>query len=307
MSRRHSQDAAPACRGNWTCVLAQETQAVLSDWFVASVLVLRSLGFARLGTLCLLAGCSVAQPPPAKVYRCEVVNTFPHDTNAFTQGLAYCDGELYEGTGLNGRSSIRRVELATGTVLQQHDLPWRYFGEGITLWGDRLIQLTWTSRTGFIYDRRSFRLLSSFSYPTEGWGLTHDDTRLIMSDGSATLYFREPDTFAETGRIRVTDGGAPVSNLNALEFIRGEIWANVWQQYRIARISPASGQVLSWIDISGLLSPLDRLLAGLPNGIAYDAKTDRIFVTGKRWPKVFEIRVSRDVYDSQHALQAARD
>ena len=270
---------------------------MLSDRFVASVPVLRSLGFAQLGALCLLAGCSAAHPPPAEFYRCEVVNTFPHDTNAFTQGLAYCDGELYEGTGLNGRSSVRRVELATGTVLQQHDLPWKYFGEGITLWGDKLIQLTWTARTGFVYDHRSFRLLSSFSYPTEGWGLTHDDTRLIMSDGSATLYFREPDTFAVTGRIRVTDGGAPVSNLNALEFIRGEIWANVWRQYRIACISPASGQVLSWIDISGLLSPLDRLLAGSPNGIAYDATTDRIFVTGKRWPRVFEIRVRRDACD----------
>jgi glutaminyl-peptide cyclotransferase len=241
--------------------------------------------------LWLLAGCSAAQLPRAKVYRCEVVNTFPHDTNAFTQGLVYCDGELYEGTGLNGCSSIRRLELATGTVLQQHRLPWKYFGEGITLWGDQLIQLTWTTGTAFLYDRRSFRLLSSRSYPTRGWGLTHDGTRLIMSDGSAMLYFREPDTFAESGRIRVTDGGAPVSNLNELEFIRGEIWANVWRRYAIARISPASGEVLSWIDISGLLSPLDRLLAGSPNGIAYDTKTDRIFVTGKRWPKLFEIRV----------------
>lgn len=272
--------------------LAHEIQTMRSERFVASVLSLRGLGFVPLGVLCLLAGCSAAQHPSAKVYLCEVVNTFPHDTNAFTQGLAYCDGELYEGTGLNGRSSIRRVELATGTVLQQHVLPWRYFGEGITLWGDKLIQLTWTSRIGFLYDRQSFRLLSNVSYPTKGWGLTHDDSRLIMSDGSSTLYFREPDTFAETGRIRVTDGGAPVRDLNELEFIRGEIWANVWRQYAIARISPVSGQVLSWIDISNLLSPLDRLLAGSPNGIAYDAKTDRIFLTGKRWPKVFEIRVS---------------
>ena len=270
---------------------------MLSEWFATSVLVLRSSGFFRPAILCLLAGCAAAKPPAAKVYRCEVVNAFPHDKNAFTQGLAFCDRELYEGTGLNGFSSIRRVELATGTVLQQHDLPWRYFGEGITLWGDKLIQLTWMSRTAFLYDRRSFRLLSGFSCPTAGWGLTHDDTRLIMSDGSATLYFREPDTFAETGRIRVTDRGAPVSHLNELEFIRGEIWANVWRRYRIACISPASGRVLSWIDISGILSPLDRLLAGSPNGIAYDAKNDRIFVTGKRWPRMFEIRVSRDVYD----------
>jgi glutamine cyclotransferase len=267
------------------------TRTISPGRFFASFPVLRNPGFAGLGVLCVLAGCCAAQPRPANVCRCEVVNTFPHDTNAFTQGFACCDGELYEGTGLNGHSSIRRVELATGKVLQQHDLPRSYFGEGITLWGDELIQLTWTSRTGFIYDRRSFRLRSRFSYPTEGWGVTHDDTRLIMSDGSATLYFRESDAFAETGRILVTDGGAPVTNLNELEFIRGEIWANVWRQYRIARISPASGQVLSWIDISGLLSPLDRVLAGSPNGIAYDATSDRIFVTGKRWPKVFEIRV----------------
>jgi glutamine cyclotransferase len=248
----------------------------------------------HLGALCLLAGCSATQSPSAKVYRCEVVNTFPHDTNAFTQGLAYYDGQLYEGTGLNGCSCIRRVELASGKVLQQHDLPWRYFGEGITLWGDKLVQLTWTSRTAFLYDRRSFRLLSSLSYPTKGWGLTHDGTRLIMSDGSATLYFREPETFSEAGRIRVTDGGVPIDNLNELEFICGEIWANVWGRYAIARISPASGQVLSWIDVSGLMSPLDRLLAGSPNGIAYDAKNNRIFVTGKRWPGMFEIRVSSE-------------
>jgi glutaminyl-peptide cyclotransferase len=277
---------------------------MLSNWLATSVLVLRIPFVFRLGVLCLLAGCSAPQPPVAKVCRCEIVATFPHDTNAFTQGLAYCDGELYEGTGLNGRSSIRRVELATGKVLQQHDLPWRYFGEGITPWGDELLQLTWTSRTAFLYDRRSFRLLSDFSYPTDGWGLTYDGTRFIMSDGSATLYFREPDTFAEAGRIRVTDGDAPVSNLNELEFIRGEIWANIWREYRIARISPVSGQVLSWVDISGLLSPLDRLLAGSPNGIAYDASADRIFVTGKRWPKLFEIRVSRDAQDVVRPAEA---
>jgi glutamine cyclotransferase len=277
---------------------------MLSDRSISSVLGSRRLGFLLTGAS-LLAGCAAARPPRAKVYRCEVVNAFPHDTNAFTQGLAYCDGELYEGTGLHGGSSIRRVELATGTVLQRCDLPWRYFGEGITLWGDKLIQLTWTSRTGFLYDRRSFRLLSTCSYPTKGWGLTHDDTRLIMSDGSATLYFREPDTFVETGRIRVTNGGVPVSNLNELELIRGEIWANVWRRYAIARISPASGEVLSWIDISGLVSPLDRLLAGSPNGIAYDVTNDRIFVTGKRWSKVFEIRVSREVHDMPATSQSA--
>lgn len=263
---------------------------MLSDRCFASASTHRCSRFALPVALCLLGGCSAAQSPSAGIRRYEAVNAFPHDTNAFTQGLAYGDGELYEGTGLNGRSSVRRVELATGKVLRQHRLPWKYFGEGITLRGDRLIQLTWRSKTGFVYDRPSFRLLSTFSYPTAGWGLTHDGTHLIMSDGSATLYFREPDTLAEIRRVRVTDGGVPVPNLNELEFVRGEIWANVWRQYRIARISPATGQVVSWIDISGLLSPLERLLAGSPNGIAYDAKNDRIFVTGKRWPKVFEIR-----------------
>jgi glutaminyl-peptide cyclotransferase len=263
---------------------------MLPNWFTAFLVALRKLWSARLVAMCLLAGCS-AGPPAAQVYRCEVINTFPHDRGAFTQGLDYFEGQLYEGTGLNGRSTIRRVELATGKVLQQAALPWEYFGEGITLWQGKLIQLTWKSKIGFLYDRESFRLLSSFAYPTEGWGLTHDDTRLIMSDGSATLYFRDPETLAETGRLRVTDRGMPVSNLNELEFIRGEIWANIWRQDRIARISPASGQVLSWVDLSGLLPLGDRLWAGELNGIAYDAKADRIFITGKRWPKLFEIRV----------------
>jgi glutamine cyclotransferase len=263
-------------------------------WLGASAFELRRLWLACLFGLCLLSGCSTIRPPVAQVYRCTVVNAFPHDSHAFTEGLSYRDGELYESTGLNGHSSIRRVELATGKVLQQYDLPGKYFGEGLTLWGDELIQLTWTSRIAFRYDRQSFCLLSTTSYPTHGWGLTHDDTRLIMSDGSATLYFRDPRTCAETGRLQVTDGGAPVTNLNELEFIRGEIWANIWGRYAIARIAPASGQVLSWVDISDLVSPLDRLLLGSPNGIAYDAQGDRIFVTGKHWPTVFEIRIGAD-------------
>lgn len=248
---------------------------------------------------CLLAGCSAAHQSSAGTCPCKIVHAFPHDPSAFTQGLAFWDGALYEGTGLNGCSSIRRVDLPSGKVLQQHDLPWKYFGEGITIWGDKLIQLTWTSNTGFIYDRHSFSQLSSISYATAGWGLTHDGTRFILSDGSDTLYFRDAHTFAERGRIRVTDGGNPVTDLNELEFIRGEIWANVWTQYRIARISPSSGQVLSWIDISGLLSALDRMLVGSPNGIAYDAAGDRIFVTGKRWPKVFEIQLTNE--NKEHA------
>lgn len=239
----------------------------------------------------LTQGLLPTQPTAARSYRCKIVNTFPHDTGAFTQGLVFVDGELYEGTGLNGSSSIRRVELTTGKVLQRYDLPSKYFGEGITIWGDKLIQLTWKTQVGFIYDRRTFSQRSSFSYPTAGWGLTHDKTRFIMSDGSDTLYFRDSETFAEIGRMRVTDGGVAVTELNELEFIRGEIWANIWGRYAIARISPDNGKVLSWVDISGLVPALERLIVGSPNGIAYDAAGDRIFVTGKRWPKLFEIQV----------------
>ncbi len=252
---------------------------------------LHQVGFVALSAACLVVGCSAARNSGAKTCRCEITNVYPHDRDAFTQGLVFCEGDLFEGTGLNGCSSIRRVDLLTGKVLQKYDLPSKYFGEGITIWGEYLIQLTWTSKTGFIYDRRSFSLRSTVSYPTAGWGLTHDGARFIVSDGSDTLYFRDANTFAEIGRIKVTDGGAPVTELNELEFIRGEIWANIWRQYRIARISPTSGQVLSWIDISGLVASLDRLLVGSPNGIAYDATGDRIFVTGKRWPKLFEIRL----------------
>ncbi|HOJ74890.1 MAG TPA: glutaminyl-peptide cyclotransferase [Phycisphaerae bacterium] len=257
--------------------------------------------------LYLLAGCGAAHSTFAPAYSCEIVNRYPHDVNAFTQGLVYHGGYLYEGTGLNGLSSIRRVELTTGRVLQEYDLPWQYFGEGITIWQDRLIQLTWTSGIAFAYDRDSFELQSTFSYPTSGWGLTHDGARLIMSDGSSTLYFRAPDTFAEIGRIHVTDGGRPVRDLNELEFIRGELWANLWGQYRIARICLATGRIRSWIDISNLRSPVERLLAGSPNGIAYDADGDRIFLTGKNWPHVFEITVNMAVAPSCPALSSAKD
>jgi len=249
--------------------------------------------FGIVGAIALYLNSCIVAPTMAKSCRCEIINVFPHDSGAFTQGLVFFNGELYEGTGLNGSSSIRRVELTTGKVLQRYDLPSKYFGEGITIWSDRIIQLTWKSKTGFIYDLKTFAQRSSFSYPTAGWGLTHDDKRFIMSDGTDTLYFRDADTFVENGRIRVADGGDPVINLNELEFIHGEIWANIWGKYRIARISPDSGRVLCWVDISGLLPAIDRMLVGSPNGIAYDAAGDRIFVTGKRWPKLFEIRLPR--------------
>jgi len=222
-----------------------------------------------------------------------MVHAYPHDSKAFTQGLIFVDGHLYESTGLNGRSSIRMVDLASGTVLQKYDMPVEYFGEGLTDWGGSLIQLTWKAHKAFVYDRFSFSVLKTFPYEGEGWGLTHDGTRLIMSDGTAYLRFLDPKSFVETGRIHVTDAaGRAIEELNELEYIRGEIYANVWGTDEILRISPRTGKVLGWIDLSGIidkreLSDPDAVL----NGIAYDAKGDRIFVTGKLWPKLFEIKV----------------
>lgn len=228
----------------------------------------------------------------APVYSYRVINAYPHDPNAFTQGLIYAEDFLYEGTGLyDGRSSLRKVDLESGKILQIHHLAGRYFGEGITLWKDKLIQLTWREHKGFVYDKESFQLLREFDYPTEGWGITHDGKRLIMSDGTAILRFLDPDTFQEIGQIEVKDQGAPVARLNELEYIQGEIYANVWLTDRIAVISPQTGQVLRWIDLRGLLSDEDRSQpVDVLNGIAYDAPRDRLFVTGKLWPKLFEIR-----------------
>ena len=227
------------------------------------------------------------------VYGYKIVNVYPHDRKAFTQGLIFDDGFLYEGTGLYGESTLRKVELETGKVLKIHQLPPQFFGEGITLWKGKLIQITWREKTGFVYDKESFQLLREFNYSTEGWGITHDEKRLIMSDGTATLYFLNPDNFEVIGRIEVKDKDMPIANLNELEYIRGEIYANIWQTDRIARISPKTGQVVGWINLKGLLSEEDRLQSvDVLNGIAYDAKRDRLFVTGKLWPKLFEIELT---------------
>ena len=237
-------------------------------------------------------GCVQAQRrsvAPVAGYR--VVQSYPHDPQAYTQGLIYSDGALFEGTGLNGQSTIRKVRLETGEVLQVHKLEPQYFGEGIALWNGSLIQLTWQSEIGFVYDRKTFRPTRTFTYTGEGWGLTHDGARLIMSDGTAQLRFLSPKTFKETGRLTVRDAGMPVAQLNELEYIRGEIYANIWQTDRIARISPATGQVTGWIDLSGLLSPAEAAAAEVLNGIAYDAAGDRLFVTGKLWPRLFHITV----------------
>lgn len=229
------------------------------------------------------------------VFTYEIVNTYPHDPDAFTQGLVYdAGGFLYEGTGLRGESSLRKVDLETGEVLQIHRLADQYFGEGIAVYDGRIAQLTWQSNVGFVYDKNSFEQTSEFEYSTEGWGLTHDGDRLIMSDGTATLHFLDPLTFEERGRVNVHDASGPITRLNELEYIDGEVYANVWQTDRIARINPETGQVTAWIDLTGLLpqeerAQLDRV--DVLNGIAYDAANDRLFVTGKWWPTLFEIKL----------------
>jgi glutamine cyclotransferase len=231
-------------------------------------------------------------PPPetTPVYTYTVVATYPHDPGAFTQGLVYHEGVLYEGTGEYGTSTLRKVDLATGNVLQRHDLAPDVFGEGIAVYSDTIVQLTWQSNIGYVYEQESFAQRSTFNYPGEGWGLTYDGTRLIMSDGTATLRFLNPTTFEEIGRVEVRDQSTPIWKLNELEYINGEIFANIWQNDRIARIDPATGEVVGWIDLSGLLSSEDRQQpVDVLNGIAYDAAQDRLFVTGKLWSKLFEI------------------
>ena len=227
-------------------------------------------------------------------YGFQVVRSYPHDRAAFTQGLIVRDGFFYEGTGLNGRSSLRKVKLDTGEVVRLKALDPQYFGEGITEWQGTLLQLTWQSEIGFVYDAVTFERTKTFSYKGEGWGLTHDGRRLILSDGTPTLRFLDPATFKETGAVTVRDARGRVEDLNELEFVKGEIFANVWQTDRIARIDPKDGRVTGWIDLSGLLSAAER---GTPdavlNGIAYDAAADRLFVTGKLWPRVFEIKLVR--------------
>ncbi len=226
------------------------------------------------------------------IYACKIVSTYPHDSEAFTQGLVFENGILYESTGLQGRSSVRKVDVKTGSVLQIQRLPPQLFGEGITVFGERLIQLTWRSGVGLVYEKRSFRLLKEFTYPTEGWGLTHDGRRLIMSDGTATLRFLDPETFKELGSIAVFDGNGPVGGLNELEYVRGEIYANVWPTTRIARIDPETGRVVAWIDLEALARQHAMFNPdAVPNGIAYDPRGDRLFVTGKLWPNLYEIKL----------------
>jgi glutamine cyclotransferase len=227
---------------------------------------------------------------PVDTYR--VINSYPHDPQAYTQGLIYRDGFLYESTGLRGSSSLRKVRLETGEVLQQRRIDQAHFAEGLADWKDQLVQLTWQSNVAFVYDRASFAPRRTFSYSGEGWGLTSDERRLILSDGTEQLRFLDPETFREIGRVAVTDGGKPVRDLNELEYIRGEVYANVWHTDRIARISPQTGRVTRWIDLRGLMSAGYRLdPEAVLNGIAHDSAGDRLFVTGKLWPRLFEVQV----------------
>lgn len=256
-------------------------------------LVFQRWCFAWLVLASIFAACvQQSAAATARTEKYKIVHVYPHDPSAFTQGLIYQDGFLYEGTGLNGKSSIRKVDLENGITRQRYDLPGQYFGEGITDWRDNLLELTWTSNICFVYDRKTFRLLRTFHYEGEGWGLTHDDQHLIMSDGTAQLRFLDPESFRELKRVTVTDNGKPVQNLNELEFINGEIFANVWMSDKIAILSPKTGKVLRWLDLSGIF-PEHSALAGnaVLNGIAYDARGGRIFVTGKLWPKLFEIKL----------------
>jgi len=246
-----------------------------------------------------LANAPLARAPLARapleipVYDAEIVHTYPHDVAAFTEGLFYLNGFLYESTGLEQHSSIRKIRLETGEVVQQRDISREYFGEGIVNWKGHIISLTWKTQVGFVFDLASFKLQRQFSYVGEGWGLTQDGKEIIMSDGSSQLRFLDPDTLTETHRVEVTMQGNSIRNVNELEWVKGEIYANVWQTNWILRIDPVSGRVLGVIDLRGVLQKSDIIpgQTDVLNGIAYDAKNDRLFVTGKNWPKLFEIRL----------------
>jgi glutaminyl-peptide cyclotransferase len=268
------------------------------------VLAVAALGIAQAaaaGAAPAPAAAAGAAPATAAaeipVYSVEVVHTYPHDVAAFTEGLFYLNGFLYESTGLEQHSSIRKVRLETGEVVQKLDIAPQYFGEGIVNWKNRIIGLTWKTEVGFVFNLASFKLERKFSYSGEGWGLTQDGKEIIMSDGSSQLRFLDPDTLQETHRIEVRLRGKAVPNVNELEWVKGEIFANVWQTSWILRIDPISGAVVGVIDTKGLLKQSDIVpgQTDVLNGIAYDAKHDRLFVTGKNWPKLFEIQLTANL------------
>jgi glutaminyl-peptide cyclotransferase len=264
-----------------TLLLAAAALSTLTVWR-------RSFALKAVLAMAVLAIDCIAAP----VYGYKVIAKYPHSTDSYTEGFFYLNGLFYEGTGLNGHSGIMVTQPETGTPVQHFDLPRQYFGEGIIDWGPNLLQWTWQSHVGFVLDRFSLRIVSQFHYDGEGWGMTRTAKELITSDGTATLRFRNPDTFNETRHIVVKDGPKTIDQLNELEYIKGEIYANVWHSDRIARISPTDGHVIAWIDFTGLLSDDQKINAeSVLNGIAYDPKKDRIFVTGKQWPAIFEIKI----------------
>ena len=249
------------------------------------------LAFASLS----LSGQGSIPPPSSKApkYGYTVVKSYPHDPKAYTQGLEYFGGVLYESTGQKGQSGVRKVDLESGKVLQEVKIHPQYFGEGITITAGKLFEVTCKDRAGFVYDAKTLKLIRNFTYFGEGWGLTHDPAGLIMSDGTATLRFMELTRFQERRKLNVMDAGVAISNLNELEWIKGEIWANVWQTDYIARISPKDGHVVGWINLKGILSAPYKAMGtdAVLNGIAYDSAGDRIFVTGKLWPRIYEIKI----------------
>ena len=284
---RHAQ-------GAWAAALVSTSLAVVFGPAHPHLMPIVINGSANAGTV---QQSSLTRTPPSGStvphYSYQIVRRLPHDSGSFTQGLEIEGDVLYEGTGLEGHSRLRRLNIETGRLLQEVPLSPDLFGEGITVWRDRVVQLTWRSQIGFVYDARTLRLLRTFKYEGEGWGLTHSARELLMSDGSAHIRFLDPETLSERRRLLVTDRGVPIDRLNELEWVEGEVFANVWQTDWIARISPESGQVVGWIDLSGLLSPAERARTDVLNGIAYDAQHHRLFVTGKLWPALFEIRLIR--------------
>jgi len=263
------------------------------------LLLFASLGAPGCATQTATNGDAGAPNPDAAagqvlVYTYEVVNTYPHDPAAFTQGLIFQDGALIESTGLERHSTLRRVELQTGKVLQKTDVPPYFFAEGLTLFGGKIYQLTWKGEKGFVYDPQTFQKTGEFTYTGEGWGLTHDADSLILSDGTNRIRFLDPATYKVKRTISVLDGDRPLEEINELEYVRGEILANVWHDDRIARIDPQTGRINGWVDMSGLLKPGEVTdEEAVLNGIAYDEQGDRLFVTGKLWPKIFEVRLKK--------------
>lgn len=224
------------------------------------------------------------------IYTYHIVKTYPHDNTAFTEGLVFNNGALYESTGEYGSSSLRRVNLENGNVLQEVVLPSQYFGEGLTVVNGSLVQLTWQNNIGFIYDKETLGLLGNFSYSTQGWGLTYNGSELIMSDGTSNLYFLNPVTYQKVGQVSVHDGNTPVTNINELEYVKGDVYANIWLQQKIAIINPQTGMVKGWIDLTGIYQSNNT--NDVLNGIAYDTQTSRLFITGKDWPNLYQITIT---------------